>query len=208
MLAAAEGSTDVALGNVVGSNIMNVCLILGLAAVFRPLPTQRGLVTREAPLMAASALAVPLLALDGGVGRGNAALLLGVFALYLAWRIRTARRTPDRLAIGVTVVAVGTSLPELVSTTVAARRGEAELAVGGVVGSNIFNTLLILDAAAMIQPVPVRPSLFVLELPAMVLASAVTLLFVATGLQLERWEGALLVGGYAVFTLLLLGRGA
>src|SRR5690606_34925378 len=206
VFAAARGQADVAVGNVVGSNILNIALILGLAAILRPLRAQMRLIVRETPIMIAAGVALAVLGLDGTVSRPDAALLLAGLFAYVAFVLRGARReavaikqeferfesaealAPDgrgrardvllivvgltalsigarllvdaslvfartlgvsELVIGVTVVAVGTSLPELATSLLAVWRDEADIAVGNVVGSNIFNILGILGLAGL-----------------------------------------------------------
>jgi len=265
VFAAARGQADVAVGNVVGSNILNIALILGLAAILRPLRAQMRLIVRETPIMIAAGVALAVLGLDGTVSRPDAALLLAGLFAYVAFVLRGARReavaikqeferfesaealAPDgrgrardvllivvgltalsigarllvdaslvfartlgvsELVIGVTVVAVGTSLPELATSLLAVWRDEADIAVGNVVGSNIFNILGILGLAGLVSPLAMNPGLFRLELPVMLAVSILLAPLLATGLRIGRIEGALLLAGYALFTGALLARGA
>ncbi|MFO7261963.1 MAG: calcium/sodium antiporter [bacterium] len=265
VFAAARGQADVAVGNVVGSNILNIALILGLAAILRPLRAQMRLIVRETPIMIAAGVALAVLGLDGTVSRPDAALLLAGLFAYVAFVLRGARReavaikqeferfesaealAPDgrgrardvllivvgltalsigarllvdaslvfartlgvsELVIGVTVVAVGTSLPELATSLLAVWRDEADIAVGNVVGSNIFNILGILGLAGLVSPLAMNPGLFRLELPVMLAVSILLAPILATGLRIGRIEGALLLAGYALFTGALLARGA
>jgi cation:H+ antiporter len=248
--AAFNGKPDIAVGNVVGSNIANVGLILGLAAVVRTLTAHMRLLKVETPLVLAASVAVWVMALDGDLGRFDAAILLAGFAGIMAFIARTARKEPpavkqeigkavpkpERMAvsvlfllvglgglvggaelmvrsavavatswgvseavIGLTVVAVGTSLPELASSVAAAYRGQSDIAVGNVVGSNLFNLLLILGATAAITPLPVDPVLLRFDLPAMVGFAVLLLLVLVNGLKVYRWEGAVLLLAYAGF---------
>lgn len=263
VLAAATGQGGLAVGNVIGSNIVNIALILGLTAIILPIRVRARLIVREVPMMIAASLALPVLGLNGGIGRGDAALLLLGFGAYLWFVIKASPgEPPERAAefhefeqsiglsepelrpkrdvlliiaglgglflgahllvtssvaiartmgipevvIGTTIVAAGTSLPELTTSVVAAMRREMDIALGNLVGSNIFNILAILGVSAMIRPLPLPPALLTFELPAMILFALVLLPFAWSGSRLGRVEGALLVAGYVVFMALLIAR--
>lgn len=247
--AALDGAGGIAVGNVVGSNIANIGLILGAAALVRPFLTDASVLRRDLPvLLGATGLGVGIL-LDRVVGRGEGALLLVALAAYLAWSLHEARRAsrdrlrvpavgelPDATAgpvwrdvaavglglvglvvgadwflsgavglaeaagvpnavIGLTVVALGTSLPELATSVVAAVRGESEIAVGNVVGSNLFNVLGILGVAALVRPI-VAPGLQTVDLVVMAAFALVLLPMMWSGRRLVRVEAALLAAGY------------
>ncbi len=256
--AALDGNSAIALGNVVGSNLFNITLILGLAALIRTMAVDRALVRRDIPVMLGATVLPLLLLLDGVVGRLEGAALLAALAGYTTLSIRASRREAKaaasemgadaraateaarrplwwslglvaaglvalvagagwlldgavRLAtgvgvsqavIGLTLVAAGTSLPELATSVVAARRGEPEIALGNVVGSNTFNVLGVLGAAAVLNPVGqggvTWPTLW-----AMVAASVLAFGLVARRGQLGRAEGAVLVLAYAAYVALL-----
>jgi cation:H+ antiporter len=262
--AAGRGEGDVAIGNVIGSNIFNSLAILGVTAMLFPIAVQRTLIVRELPIMIAATLLLPLLVLDGVLARVDAALLIALFATYLAVTIWLARREPaidpnaealDRellaspdpvrarvlpslglvlvgllalvggarllvdaslafaraagvseLVIALTIVAAGTSLPELATSTVAALRREADIAIGNIIGSNVFNLFAVLGFAGAIRPLPVNAELLRFEIPFMIVASLLLLPLAFTARRLDRWEGALLLLGYAVFLLLLFLR--
>jgi cation:H+ antiporter len=264
VLASARGQGDLAVGNVVGSNISNIALILGLGALIYPIRVEMRLLRRELPVMIIAALALWILAIDGSIGRVEATGMLIAFTAYLWIVLRLAKTEPlgtetlyeefeddavrsdandtrlrdivlivgglvvlsggahllvesavffarrfgvSELVIGLTVVAVGTSLPELATSLLAAVRKEADIAVGNIIGSNVFNTLLILPAAALVNPLQVAPSLLGFELPVMLFMSGLLLPLVWTGLRLGRREGALLLVGYVIFTVVLVLRG-
>jgi len=249
VIAAARDQADLAMGNVIGSNIANIALILGLAAVVRPIATASALVRRDIPIMILFAGTIPVLGFLGIVSRPAALIVLGLFAGYLIhlWRSSRAaspvpvpdpaeaRRGRDGLlvvggtamlaigahllvtgatalardlgvpeaTIGVSLVAFGTSVPELAASVVAALRGQADLVLGNVVGSNIFNVTLVVGVAALVRPLPVSPDLMRLEIPAMIAFSLLLLPLAFTQLRVDRWEGALLLAGYATFLFMV-----
>lgn len=253
-----NGEPDLALGNVVGSNIVNILFILGLSAVVAPLVIKRQLVRFDIPVMVGISLLLVLVSLDGLLNLFDGLLLLGALIVHTIASIRMGRRAADpeladsestlpsaksvplwlallllgagigllvlgaqalvsgavsiatglgvsSLVIGLTVVAVGTSLPELATSIVALRKGETDMAVGNIVGSNIFNIGMILGLPAVLfgQGIPVAGAAIAIDLPLM-LAAAVALLPIAfTGFVVARWEGALFVGLYIAYTLYL-----
>lgn len=259
LLASLRGEPDLALGNVVGSNICNVLLILGIAAVILPLRVNLQLLRIDVPLMILVSAAVLLMALDGAIGRGEGELLLlgmvgyTVLAIQLG-RWAQAREAPgyerefsrqklrpggsillylglilvglvllvlgsrwlvdgavalaryigvSELTIGLTIVAMGTSLPEIATTVLAAIRGERDIAVGNVVGSCIFNLACVLGivaTAARPQGVSVAAEALRFDLPLMVVVAGVCLPFFA-GAVLTRWRGLLLLAYYAVYVV-------
>ena len=250
LTAALAGSPEIAMGNVVGSNIANVALILGVTALVTPLTTEARFLTREMPVMVGAALLLVALAADGSVGRAEAALLVLLLGGYLwlllggdeaapveeefdraygaapeapVWRagvgavlglivliggarllvlgataLARAAEVPE-LVIGVTVVAVGTSLPELATSIIAAVKRQPDLALGNVVGSNVFNVLAILGLTALAQPIRLPFAAVAPDLVVMVLASLVLWPFLATGRRLGRVEAGLLVALYLAY---------
>ncbi|HLM56184.1 MAG TPA: calcium/sodium antiporter [Pyrinomonadaceae bacterium] len=249
--ASARGEGGIALGNVVGSNISNVALILGLSALARPMKVRSELIRREVPLMIAVTLLLCLLLLDGTLSRVEGLILAAGSIAYTAFAYLAARRDrskavaeefeealagPKRAAwvdvvlvvagfalllvgarlllsgatavaerfgvsqvvIGLTIVAIGTSLPELATSFVASLRGEADVAFGNAIGSNILNILLVLGVAAMIRPVEAQ-GLRPLDLGAMVASAVLLLPLMWRGWVLNRWEGALLLAGYVAY---------
>ena len=258
--AAIDGRGELCFGNVIGSNIANIGLILGIAALVVPLSVKKPVVTREIPIMLLSVLAVAVLGLDEWLdgdpnhySRSDAFVLLLIFGVFLystAYHVfnseghgadelvtrksRFGERPPElwkfgvmalvglvllgfggevtvrgatglaRLAgisevvIGLTVVSIGTSLPELVTSIMATRRGEVDLAVGNVVGSNIFNLLLVLGASNSISPTTL-PSGGYTDLLLLVILSIVLLPMSITGWRLDRKEGAVLLLTYVIY---------
>ncbi|MFN3544280.1 MAG: calcium/sodium antiporter [Thiobacillus sp.] len=253
--ASLAGSADLAIGNVVGSNIANVLLILGLSALIAPLLVHEQIIRQEIPIMIGASLVVVAMALDGSIGRVEAGLLfVGVIA-YTGFLIVQSRRASkeaedefaseipaspwDRhwsvqallvigglgllvlgadwlvgasvafakvlgvsdLVIGLTVVAVGTSMPEIATSLVAALRGQRDIAVGNVVGSNIFNLLAVLGAAGVVSAgglaIPDAARNF--DLWVMLAVAFACLPILLTGREIARWEGALFLGYYAAY---------
>ena len=246
--AALKGSGDISVGNVVGSNICNIALILGLSALIATLNVNRKLLRLDMPVMMASALALCVCCLAwGGVGRWQALTLLGGLVLYLGWCLYAGRRdgasgeedeslsvrytvpvallcvvgglgglvlgaklfvgcavhiarllSVSEAVIGLTVVAVGTSLPELATSVVAALRGEKDIAVGNVVGSNIFNVMCILGIAPLISPIS-SPGIGLVDLGLMAGLSVLLYPMMRRDLVIGRLEGAALVLVYVAY---------
>ncbi|QFT59628.1 Inner membrane protein YrbG [Sulfitobacter sp. THAF37] len=248
--AALAGSPGIAMGNVIGSNIANILLILGLTCALSPMAVARGTLTRDGMVMLGATLATLALVLWGSIDRPLGLLLVAGLALYLftalrrndpsaefeaapappLWRaalgvlaglivtILAARALVSgavslaaawgvtEALIGVTIVAVGTSLPELVTSLVAARKGQADMAFGNVIGSNIFNVLGILGVTALVRPMQVPAQFITLDVWVMAAAAVAVLIMGATGRRISRGEGAALLAGYAAYTgLLILG---
>jgi cation:H+ antiporter len=256
--AASRGGSEasLALGNVVGSNIANVLLILGLAAVVVPLTVAQQLVRIEVPLLIAVSAAVLAISVDGTIGRIDGLLLVAAGGVYLGAAVVQSRRetrsvkaeyrealeVPPRglrdgirdvglvlgglgllvvgarwlvgaavvfastlgvseLVIGLTIVAVGTSMPEIATSVVAATRGQRDIAVGNVVGSNLLNLLMVLGTAAVIAPdgVTVPAQALVFDLPVMVAVALACLPVFYVGGEIRRWEGALFLVYYVAY---------
>jgi cation:H+ antiporter len=142
----------------------------------------------------------------GLVALGLVALIGGAQALLMSAIFFARLLGVTEMVIGLTVVAIGTSLPELATTVVAAVRSEPDIALGNVVGSNIFNLLSILGVSAMIRPIPVGPEPLAFEVPAMLVFAIVVVPLAWSGRVLGRVSGGLLVTGYAVFTMVLVQR--
>jgi len=246
-----EQRLDLAVGNVVGSNISNVGLILGAAALIAPMAIPRRVFRSELPVLVGLSLGFWLLVLDGRLGRIDAGLLLAGFAVVMVVMARGSRDAPaavedeigvdpeqarqatwphvwrlvvglvlllggsklmvdaavalalewgvSELVIGLTVVAIGTSLPELAASVVAALKGEAEIAVGNVLGSNVFNLLLILGVTAMVQPLPVADSLIRIDILLMIAFVVVLYPLALYKRRLGRIAGVVLLAGFAAF---------
>ncbi len=253
MVAAMHGDSDLAMGNVMGSNLANIGLILGLTAIIRPLEVAGRVVSREIPIMIGVTLLIFPLVLDGRLTRPDGLILVMILTLYVLFVNRAAgEETPEvvgeyeafakqvthsesrlgfadvglvlggsvglvlggtaivrsarflgeaagvpQIVIGLTVVAIGTSLPELATSLVAAIRKEADIAVGNIIGSNIFNLTAILGITSLVQPIEVRSSVLTQELPAVLMISLLAFPVTRSAHRIRRWEGAILLAVYA-----------
>lgn len=257
------GNTDIAIGNILGSNIANILLILGIAAVIYPLAVRRSTVWKEIPMSLLAAVLVAVAAndawfdgsastlgmIDGiyllaffiiflfytfgmstavaadeaesikpekfstgkivsmiiggliGLGIGGRWVVLGATEIARTWGVSEA-------LIGLTIVAIGTSLPELFTSAIAAYKKDVDIAVGNVVGSNIFNIFFILGVSALIKPLPFSPAL---QIDALVAIGASLLLFLAmfigTRHTLDRWQGVGFIASYVAYIAYLVTRG-
>lgn len=245
------GAPDLAVGNVIGSNIFNVLFILGVSALIVPLVVSRRVIRVEVPLVIAVSLVAWWLLSDGQVQPRDGAVLLGLVVAYTAWLLRTTSREPssgaatgepaprvlasaaivagglalllvgarwlvagavslatavgvDDAVIGLTIVAAGTSLPEVAASLVAAVRGHREMAVGNVLGSNIFNLTVILGITAVTAGgLPVPAGVLTFDVVVMVAVAVACLPIVMTGHRIARWEGALFLAYYLAYTTYL-----
>ena len=257
------GQVDIAMGNVVGSNIFNVLFILGVSALIAPLVVAPQLIRQEVPVMLGASFLLFALALDGGISRLDGALLFGLMVIYTVFLIRQShketQRTQDEYAaefappasptwdrhwsvqillilaglgllvlgahwlvnaavsfaralglsemvIGLTIVAAGTSLPEVATSVIATLRGERDIAVGNVIGSNTFNILGVLGVSGLVAPsaLPVAPAMLSFDLLVMIAVAFACLPIFFTGHSIERWEGGLFLFYYAAYTTFLL----
>lgn len=257
VLSAHSGQAGIALGNVIGSNICNILLILGLSALVAPLVVSRQVVRLEVPIMIGVSILLVLFALDGVIGRLDGFLFFAGVVIYTVWTIRRSRRETREqsqpedaqpmgsrsgrgmqtlqivgglvllgvgskwlvdgavsvaaffgvsdLVIGLTVVAIGTSLPELATSVLACLRGQRDIAVGNVVGSNIFNILVVLGLTAIFAPagVPVPASALTFDLPVMLAVAIACLPVLFSKHLIARWEGGLFFAYYLAYTLFI-----
>ena len=259
--AAMSGSTDLAFGNVVGSNIANILLILGASAVIGGLAVSQRIVQIDVPLLIGASIAALVMSLDNKIGRIDGVLLFAGVIAYTGWLIRDSRKersdiveeyeesveeieegVADRpvavqlgyllaglvglligsqllvgsatdiaealgvsdLIIGLTVVSVGTSLPELATSVMAAIRGQRDIAVGNVVGSNLFNLLSVLGLTGIVSGnVPVSDASLALDLPVMLAATVVLAPVFWNGFEIRRWEGVVFLAFYVLFVAYL-----
>ncbi|HET9530302.1 MAG TPA: calcium/sodium antiporter [Blastocatellia bacterium] len=255
--AASQGNSGIALGNVVGSNISNITLILGLSALANPMRVRSELIRREVPLMIAVTVLLSLLLLDGRLSRLDGLLLVAGSVAYTIYAYVAARRDRSasvakefdraltgpahsawldagfillgltalltgaslvlsgatalaesigvsQVVIGLTVVAIGTSLPELATAVIASVRGQADVAFGNVIGSNILNVLCILGVAVLITPFEVQ-GLRLLDMGVLIGSAVLVFPLLWRGSVLNRWEGAILLVGYFAYLYSLTG---
>jgi cation:H+ antiporter len=252
LVAALQGNPGLAIGNVMGSNLANIGLILGLTSLIHPLEVKHRVVWREMPVMLLITFAIYPIAFDRVLSRTDGFMLLLVLLAYLVWvfrsghseEIKSSHGPGDSMAtsggaasllnfkdigqvavgsaflvlggycivegavevasalgiseviIGLTVVAVGTSLPELATSLVAAMRQEVDIAVGNIIGSNIFNLTAIFGTTAIVRPIMIPETVLSRELAGVVLMSLLLLPILRNGWQIKRWEGALLLTAY------------
>jgi cation:H+ antiporter len=256
------GQPEIALGNVIGSNICNVLLVLGISAMVAPLVVSRQLVRLDVPLMIGASILLFLLSLNGMLGRMDGLLLFAGIIAYMIFAIHQSRRETragnrspagedgqphpaaargiafscflvgagvlllvvgsrwlvdgavriahllgvGELIIGLTIVAVGTSLPEITTSVVASLRGQRDIAIGNVVGSNIFNILAVLGLCSMVAPggIGVPAAALRFDIPIMITVALACLPLFFTGNRISRWEGALFFGYYIAYTAFLI----
>lgn len=245
MVSALKGTPDLAVGNVVGSNIMNAMLIVGCAALVAPMVISKSTVKKDVPFSVMAAVLLIIIAYDSYLSRLDGIILLLGFAGFMAYTLMQAKKgmqqaeeAPSKMlsplvsvlyllfglaglvlgsnlfvdsashvalslgisegVVGLTVVAGGTSLPELATSVVAARKGQSAIAIGNVIGSNVFNVLLILGTTAAISPLEIE-GITTIDMAVMLLSVALVWFFSRTRYTVERWEGAVLLGGYMIY---------
>lgn len=259
MVSSFKGFNDVAFGNIIGSNIFNLLLILGLSATILPITVQRSTIFKEIPYSIIAAIILILLANDhlfsqlrpNRIGRVDAFILLSLFGLFIFYVFKNMKSDNPELIIerkeyslpvtlififgglaalifggklsvdnaveiahrlgiseriiGLTIVAAGTSLPELATSAVAAYRKNTDIAIGNVVGSNIFNIFLVLGATALIRPLPYQLS-FNFDTTFLIASSILLLMFTYTGRKsvIQRWQGITLLLCYIGYTFWLI----
>lgn len=255
VVAAREGSGALAVGNIAGTNVVNLIFVLGLSALMLPLAVERRTIRFELPVMAGAAIMLWLLAADGVLSRIDGLLLVVAAIAYTVAVIRTARRDSGQTAddatptsggralwqvvltvagiaivvlgaewlvssavelarefgvtdafIGLTVVAIGTSAPELVTTVVSTLRGNRDIAIGNLLGSSIYNILLILGITCLVATDGLRltPALVRVDIPIMVAAALVCVPIFITGRRVGRVEGGAMVAAYLAYLAFLI----
>lgn len=256
-----KGSPDIAVGNVLGSNIANTLLILGLTAVVLPIPAEPRSFRRDAPMLAAATLACVGVSLSGGMGRPSGLVFVVLLAAYLFYTYRTESRGPDASAelhalqgslmrvphrragtcvalaagglagvlvgadllvqssmaiarglgipetvIGLTIVAIGTSLPELATSMAAAFKRQTDIALGNIIGSNIFNILGILGVTALAAPFTIARSLVAYDIWVLLGVTVLLLCFAMTSARISRREGIVSLVLYVAYLAFLAAR--
>ena len=255
---ALKGTPDLAVGNVVGSNIMNTLLIVGVTAMVAPMAISRTTVSKDIPFTVLASVLLIILCMDGFgslaiaghvITRLDGLVLLLAFASFMVYTLSTAKQEQEVATgkampiwkgffwvvvglaflvigsnvfvdsasavahklnvsdsiIGLTIVAGGTSLPELATSVVAARKGKSAIAIGNVIGSNVFNILMILGLTATISPMQIG-GITLIDLSVMLVSMLMVWLFCFTRLTVARWEGAVLTLGYMAYAAWLLSQ--
>ena len=264
LTAALRGSNDIAIGNVVGSNIFNTLVVLGASAAITPIAVKRGMIKKDYPLSIIAAVLLGVLSLDMiffkksamVIGRWDGVILLIAFAIFMYMTVREGLKEHSTSSqeveevdnkkvsvgkgiflwilglagivlggdstvegakeiarvlglsealIGLTIVALGTSLPELVTSVIAAKKGESDIAVGNVIGSNIFNIFLILGVSATITPMNVSNT-YLYDMAVLVAVMLVTYIPIAITKKVSRWMGITMVAVYLAYTAYLIMR--
>ena len=247
--AAWVGNSGIAIGNVVGSNISNIALILGASALICPLPTSRSTMMIEMPFMILASILFVGIAWTGSIERVPGLLLFAMLVAFVSWQVRRSHRlqkdsgrdeaapsmslwrallvvivafaalvwgadmlvdgasdiarqlgVSDRL-IGLTIVAVGTSLPELFASVMAARKGQTDMAVGNIIGSVSFNILSVVGLSAAICPIRDSNEGFLIDYLVMIFLCLLLWFFMGTQRKLVRWEGGVLLSLYVVYLI-------
>lgn len=255
-----EGNDDISVGNIIGSNIANLALIMGVASIIRPIEVRSVVIRREYPVMFAASILLVVLGYDGRLSRLDGILMLSCMAVYMGYMIYLARKamrgdsevelsveevdedevresstTGDTvkivlgivglvigahlmvtsavsiatalsippLIIGISVVAIGTSLPELATSAMASIRNESDISVGNVIGSNVFNILLVLGAVATISPIAVGEQAINFDFWVMLGVTVLIWPLMWSGLSIKRWEGVVLLVGYFAYMIFL-----
>jgi cation:H+ antiporter len=263
VMSSLEGKSDIALGNVVGSNIFNVLFILGVSSLIAPLIVAQQLIRLDVPIMIGASLLTLLFAWDGNIQWWEGIILFLIGLAYVVFIIRLSRKEKSKavleeykeeygeqikpaegkfwvsvlfvigglvllvlgsnwlvesavaiaqnlgisdLVVGLTIIAAGTSLPEVATSVIATMRGEKDIAVGNVVGSNIFNIFFILSIAAIVSGdgISVPDSAILFDLPIMAAVAVACLPMFFTGRRLDRWEGVVFLGYYIAYTAFLI----
>ena len=247
--AAIQGNAEITIGNIVGSNILNILIILGLSSLLCSLAVAKSTIRIENPFMIAITLVLLVQGLDGTISFLDALVLVALFAAYLTYLFIMARKGQEEVQeeakqrslladlgftviglalivfgssvtvdaatalalifgvserfIGLTIVALGTSLPELFTSVAAARKGNADIAIGNIVGSNIFNILFVVGLSGLIIPVPFIEG-FVIDTWVAIAAAVLLSVFCAVKGKLVRWHGVVMLAGYAAYFAWLL----
>lgn len=254
IIASIKGSSGIAMGNVIGSNIANIGLALGMAAIIKPVLTQSTFFRREFPFMMIASITLAAITIDRHLGRFDGIVFLVLMAAFIGYCIRNAKDETNntssddadilktkyhdivfivfgllalaygseifvdgatRLAlmlgisefvIGLTIVALGTSLPEVTTLLIATIRGKSGIAIGTIIGSNIFNILLVLGIAGTICPFKITEESYMADITVMLVFAAIIAPLAYFGKRVARWEGILLLSGYIAYIAYIVVR--
>lgn len=259
--AAMKGQNDIAIANVVGSNIFNILFVLGISAIIAPVKVQKTTIIKEFPFALLASLVLLILSHDikfqgyneNALTRSDGLMLFALFSIFMYYLLEMALSSKEEMdveqgssrdpisksillsiggiigiiiggnlvvdsatniaidlgmsenLVGLTIVSIGTSLPELVTSVVAARKGESDIAMGNIIGSNIFNILFVLGASSIIHTIHVQPIVFV-DMIIMLIVTAITYIFAISKKQVNRFEGILLTGIYVAYMIFIIIR--
>lgn len=245
MVSAIKGTPDLAVGNVVGSNIFNTMFIVGISAAVAPMAISRSAVRKDIPFAVVATLMLSVMCMDGNISRTDAGILFALFIVFMVYTLRLARKgavdveekkkedlsvvmssvfiivglacliggsnlfvngasaiakalNVSDAVIGLTVVAMGTSLPELATSVVAARKGRSAMAMGNVIGSNVFNILMILGVTGMITPMQIE-GITMTDMGVMLVGMVLVWMFSYTKYKVARWEGFVLAAMFVSY---------
>lgn len=245
--AAMRGNADITIGNIVGSNILNILIILGISSVITTIAVAKSTIKYEIPIMIGITFLLLFVGMDESVTFAEGLIFLAIFVAYLAYVFCMAKKNKEeaegtkeltilkavvltgiglalvvwgsditveaagKLArifglserfIGLTIVAFGTSLPELFTSVLAARKGNADIAIGNIVGSNIFNILFVVGLSALITPIPFTAA-FRIDTLAAAVAAFILLFCCLKDKSLKRWHGVIMLGSYTIYFIYL-----
>lgn len=259
--AALKGNNDIAIANVVGSNIFNLLAVIGIASMIKPVKVQKTTILKEFPFILLSSLVLLILSHDtkfqgysnNELTKSDGLMLLALFSIFMYYLLEMAITSKEDMQVeqgskkasipkssmisllgiigiifggqvvvdsasnialsigmsenlvGLTIVSIGTSLPELVTSVVAAKKGESDIAMGNVVGSNIFNILFVLGISAFINPISVHPIVFV-DMFIMFIISIIAYIFATTKREVNKFEGLLMVLIYISYMIFIIIR--
>ena len=248
VLAAIKRNQSLAIGNIIGSCICNITMVLGVSAIVKPVKVQSLMLRREMPILLIATMVLFIFSIDSSINRIEAFFLLGLFIAFILYCIKNAKNIQkdkdfsnqdkrsrpsafvlllsgligllggayivvnsavvlaryigvSELVIGLTLVAVGTSLPELFASISAAKQGEGDIAIGNVIGSNIFNILAIVGVVGIISPIALDSSVIYLSFPVLLLFAVILVPIIKTDYTISRKEGTVLLFGYFLYLL-------
>jgi cation:H+ antiporter len=253
ILASVRRSQSLAMGNIIGSCICNIAMVLGIAAIIKPIKAEAPILRREIPVLFAATIILFAVSMDFYISRVEGCILLIVFLIFIYYCIRNAKtigknqdilsRKSSRfsafvflllgltgllsgayiavdsavtlarylgiseLVIGLTIVAIGTSLPELFASVAASKQSESDICLGNIIGSNIFNTLAIIGVVSLIQPIYIGSGVVFFSFPVLILYTMALAPIIRTGYTVSRKEGLLLVSSYFVYLWMVLAHG-
>jgi cation:H+ antiporter len=259
--AAMKGQNDIAIANVVGSNIFNILFVLGISAIIAPVKVQKTTIIKEFPFALLASLVLLILSHDikfqgyneNALTRSDGFMLFALFSIFMYYLLEMALSSKEEMdveqgssrdpiaksillsiggiigiiiggnlvvdsatniaidlgmsenLVGLTIVSIGTSLPELVTSVVAARKGESDIAMGNIIGSNIFNILFVLGASSIIHTIHVQPIVFV-DMIIMLIVTGITYVFAISKKQVNRFEGIILTATYIAYMIFIVIR--